>query len=155
MKDAANRLARGVDIAARSLGGAGVAVLSGLIAWVVFSRYALGTTPRWSEELPRLILVWVTWLGVASAFIRGSHFEAGILPLILRDGPARRAAGWLARIATFCFLVVLVVTGWKITLFTWSHAMTALTLPKGLFYLALPVGAGASLIGMIAARLAR
>lgn len=64
-------LSGALDGAARAVGGIGVAVLAATVTWVVFSRYALGITPRWSEELPRLILIWVTWLGVVSAFIRG------------------------------------------------------------------------------------
>lgn len=148
-----SRIAGRLDWLARSLGALGVAALAALVAWVVFSRYVLGVTPRWSEELPRLILIWVTWLGVVSAFIRGTHFEAGILPLIAGDGPARRIGSWLAMAASLIFLVLLLVTGWQITAFTWHHSSTALSLPGGLFYLALPIGAGASVLGLLAARL--
>lgn len=144
-------LSGALDGAARAVGGIGVAVLAATVTWVVFSRYALGITPRWSEELPRLILIWVTWLGVVSAFIRGSHFEAGILPFVMRSPAALRAARMTARLASAAFLVLLAVTGWQITLFTWDHASTALGLPGGLFYAALPVGAVASLVGLIAA----
>lgn len=147
----ARSVAATLDGVARAAGGFGVAILAATVTWVVFSRYALGTTPRWSEELPRLILIWVTWLGVVSAFIRGSHFEAGILPFVMRSPGPLRAARIAARLASMAFLVLVVVTGWQITTFTWDHASTALGLPGGLFYAALPVGAAASLIGMIAA----
>ena len=147
----ARGIAGTLDAIARGIGAVGVAVLAATVTWVVFSRYVLGTTPRWSEELPRLILIWVTWFGVVSAFIRGTHFQAGILPFVVRGPWARRAAGIAARLASAAFLVLLAVTGWQITLFTWDHASTALGLPGGLFYAALPVCAAASLIGLIAA----
>lgn len=69
----------------------------------------------------------------------------------MRSPAALRAARMTARLASAAFLVLLAVTGWQITLFTWDHASTALGLPGGLFYAALPVGAVASLVGLIAA----
>ncbi|WP_191569457.1 TRAP transporter small permease [Paracoccus yeei] len=139
-----------MDRLALSLGGIGVGMLACIVAWVVFSRYALGVTPRWSEELPRMILVWVTFFGVISGFVRGSHFQAGIIDLLIRPGLLRRAVGWMATAASAVFLAVLFVTGWQITGFTWHHATTALNLPGGLFYLCLPIGAALSLIGLLA-----
>lgn len=146
------RISEPLDQLARNLGGIGVAMLACIVAWVVFSRYALGVTPRWSEELPRLILVWVTFLGIISGFVRGSHFQAGIIDLLIGPGSLRRALGWIATAASAVFLVVLFVTGWQITGFTWHHATTALNLPGGLFYLCLPIGAALSLVGLFARR---
>ncbi len=150
-----NRVSGSLDWMARGLGGAGTAVLAAIVAWVVFSRYVLGVTPRWSEELPRLILVWVTFLGVVSAFVRGSHFKAGITDMLMGPGHLRRVIAWLAGAASLVFLVVLLVTGWQITVFTWHHATTALSLPGGLFYLCLPVGAALSLLGLVAGWMGR
>ncbi|MDO5603586.1 MAG: TRAP transporter small permease [Paracoccus sp. (in: a-proteobacteria)] len=146
------RIAEGLDWLVRSIGALGVAVLSTLVIWVVFSRYVLGATPRWAEELPRLILVWVTFLGVISGFVRGSHFEAGIRDLVIPPGRLRRIVGWLATAASAAFLVVLIITGWKITTMTWSHSTTALSMPVGLFYLCLPVCAALSLVGLFVGR---
>ncbi|WP_417280376.1 TRAP transporter small permease [Celeribacter sp.] len=149
MKAVIDRLAQGLDGAVRTIGAIGVASLAGIVAWVVFSRYLLGQTPRWSEELPRLILVWVTFIGMVSGFVRRSHFKAGILDMILPEGRARRATHLLAGICSGVFLIVLLVTGYKITLFTWHHETTAMSLPGGLFYLCLPIGAALSLIALI------
>lgn len=149
------RLSERLDWLVRSLGGIGVAAMAAIVSYVVFSRYVLGQTPRWSEELPRLILMWVTFLGVVSGFVRNSHFEAGIAPLLFRPGRLRQLASWLATAASAIFLVVLLVTGWQITGFTWDHATTAMNLPGGLFYLCLPVSAFLSLVGMLAARIGR
>lgn len=70
-------LADRLDGLVRNIGALGVAVLAVMVFYVVISRYAVAKTPRWSGELPRLILVWVTFFGIVSAFIRGSHFRAG------------------------------------------------------------------------------
>ena len=128
MKPLADRL----DGLVRNIGALGVAVLAAMVFYVVVSRYAVAKTPRWSEELPRLILVWVTFFGVVSAFIRGSHFRAGLTDLILPPGALRRAIFVLAALACGAFLIVLLITGIQITRFTWDHQMTATSLPGGL-----------------------
>ena len=141
-------LADRLDGLVRNIGALGVAVLAAMVFYVVVSRYAVAKTPRWSEELPRLILVWVTFFGVVSAFIRGSHFRAGLTDLILSPGALRRAIFVLAALAGGAFLIVLLITGIQITRFTWDHQMTATSLPGGLLYLALPISAALSLLGL-------
>ena len=144
MKPLADRL----DGLVRNIGALGVAVLAAMVFYVVVSRYAVAKTPRWSEELPRLILIWVTFFGVVSAFVRGSHFRAGLTDLILPPGALRRAVIVLAALACGAFLIVLLITGIQITRFTWDHQMTATSLPGGLLYLALPISAALSLLGL-------
>ena len=142
-------LADRLDGLVRNIGALGVAVLAVMVFYVVISRYAVAKTPRWSEELPRLILVWVTFFGIVSAFIRGSHFRAGLTDLILSPGALRRAIFVLAALAGGAFLIVLLITGIQITRFTWDHQMTATSLPGGLLYLALPISAALSLLGLL------
>ena len=45
-----------LDRIVRNIGAIGVLALAVIVVYVVLSRYALSQTPRWSEELPRLIL---------------------------------------------------------------------------------------------------
>ncbi|RWR27939.1 TRAP transporter small permease [Sinirhodobacter populi] len=155
MKQRFARWADALDQLVRTVGAMGVAILAALVSWTVFSRYFLGQTPRWSEELPRLILVWTTFLGVASAFGRGTHFEGGMLALITSSPQVLRVCAILATLASVAFLLVLFVTGARISQFTWHHETTAMSLPGGLFYLCLPVGAGLSLLALILRGLSR
>ena len=39
----------------------------------VFTRYVLGHQIQWTEELAKLLLIWVSLLGASVAFIRKSH----------------------------------------------------------------------------------
>ena len=133
---AAQRMIDGFAVVISSLG---VAAFSVIIVYVVFARYIVGATPFWAEELPRLLLVWVTFTGAISAFVRGSHFEAGLLPLLLGEGRPRRSLTLLAGLCTIAFLLVLAWTGWELATRTWEHRTTALQWPVGLSYLALPV----------------
>lgn len=49
----------------------GILVLD--VLWGVFTRYALGEQAKWSEELARFLLVWVSLLGGAVAFGEKAH----------------------------------------------------------------------------------
>lgn len=139
-----------LDRAALTLGALCVTGFAGIVIYVVFARYMLSYTPYWAEELPRMLLVWVTFIGSISGFARDSHFRAGILGLLLPSGGARRLLRRIAAMATLIFLGVLAVTGWQLTQVTWSHQTTALSWPVGLLYLALPVCCGLSMIPAVA-----
>jgi TRAP-type C4-dicarboxylate transport system permease small subunit len=152
MQDAStfsSRLAKAIDRTAASTGACLIACFTALIVYVVVCRYFFSFTPRWSEEVPRLLLVWVTFIGGISAFIRGTHLCAGLTDLVVAPGKLRQLLAMLAMITSALFLLVLLWTGWKLTMVTWGHETTALSWPVGLTYLALPVTAAASLLGLL------
>ena len=43
------------------------------VVWGVFTRYAMGEQAKWTEELARFLLIWVTLLGGAVAFGTKGH----------------------------------------------------------------------------------
>lgn len=149
LKDWSLRAAGTIDRAARWSGAALVAGFAAMVVYVVISRYLFSSTPRWAEELPRLALVWLTFVGAISGFVRGSHFRAGLLDLIAMPPLLRRGLAVLAWLASAVFLGVFIWTGARLTGITWSHQTTALSLPVGLFYLSLPVCCGLALLGLI------
>ncbi|THH34406.1 TRAP transporter small permease [Aliishimia ponticola] len=143
------RAATVIDRAARWVGAALVAGFAALVVYVVISRYLFSSTPRWAEELPRLALVWLAFVGAISGFVRGTHFRAGLLDLIVLPPLVRRGLSVLAWLASAIFLAVFIWTGWQLTQITWSHKTTALSLPVGLFYLSVPICCGLALVGLI------
>lgn len=148
-----SRVANAIDRAAGIFGSLAIATFTTIIVYVVVCRYAFSFTPRWSEEIPRLLLIWVTFIGAVSAFIRNTHLCAGLTDLMVAPGRFRSLLALLARLASFLFLIVVFWAGWKITGLTWSHETTVLSWPAGLSYLALPVTAAAAFIALVAAEL--
>lgn len=138
-----------IDRGSRWLGAALVSAFAAMVVYVVVSRYLFASTPRWAEELPRLLLVWLTFVGSVSGFVRNSHFRAGLLDLVVMPSGLRRVFAVLAGIASVTFLLVFLVTGARLTGITWSHSTTAMSLPVGLFYLSLPVCCGFALLGLL------
>lgn len=61
------------------------------VIWGVLTRYLLGDQARWTEELARFLLVWVSFLGAALAYAGQQHL--GIDLLVARfDSWTRRLA---------------------------------------------------------------
>lgn len=150
-----SRISNAIDSVAGAVGGLFIATFTAIIVYVVVCRYAFSFTPRWSEEVPRLLLVWVTFIGAISAFVRNTHLCAGLTDLMIAPGRFRTFLALLARLASYLFLIVVFWSGWQITGLTWSHETTVLSWPAGLTYLALPVTAVAAFIALVAAELRR
>ena len=119
-------------------------VLSGLIFVVVFLqvlfRYLLRQPLFWSEELPRYLLIWMSFLAAALAQKHDAHINITLClaPLSRRT---RQALKILTDAVILAFLWVLIYSGSLVTSITAHHRSTALQLPMGLVYAALPVGA--------------
>ncbi len=142
-------LARGVDIVDRltlAVSSIGVALFSAVVVYVALGRYLLGTTPYWSEELPRSLLVWSVFIGLVPATVRASHLNAGLLPLLVRNESLRGKLETVARLLTALFFAILAYTGWQLTEAGLDSLTTALQIPNAVVYVALPIGAGLSAI---------
>ena len=118
--------------------------LSALIAVVVFLqvvfRYLLRQPLFWSEELPRYLLIWMSFLAAALAQKSEAHINI-TLALAPLPPACRRAVRILTNLIFLAFLAVLVYSGALVVGITASHRSTALQIPMAAVYLALPVGA--------------
>ena len=90
------RLERLIEQTTLAIGSVGVALFSATVIYTVAMRFLLHRTPPWAEEVPRLLLIWATFLGVVVSTVRRSHLSAGLLPLIVRHERARSVISMLA-----------------------------------------------------------
>tara|TARA_B110001469_G_scaffold55995_1_gene53947 strand:+ start:1197 stop:1733 length:537 start_codon:yes stop_codon:yes gene_type:complete len=74
------------------------------VVWGVFTRYVMGEQAKWTEELARFLLVWVTLLGGAVAF--GTKGHLGVDFFVLKFHPDARKI-----MTVFVHLVVLFFAG--------------------------------------------
>ena len=111
------------------------------VLWGVFTRYALSEQAKWSEELARFLLVWVSLLGAAVAFGEKAHL--GVDFFVGKFDPAARKLitifGQL--IVLFFAITIFIIGGSKVVADALSmEQMTpALGWKMGYVYLALPV----------------
>jgi TRAP-type C4-dicarboxylate transport system permease small subunit len=111
------------------------------VLWGVGSRYLFGTQASWSEELARLLMVWLVLLGSALVCREEGHLG---LDVIFRS--------WSTEVQRWGHLFVyLVVVAFAVGVLTWGgfhlvqerfasgQALPALGIARGWFYVALPV----------------
>lgn len=110
-----------------------------LIIMQVFYRYALNDPLTWSEELARLCMIWLGFLGSAVALSRGTHIRIEGLDVFLPVG-LRKTVERVVEFLGAMLLLVMVVESVKLVLNTRRQFMAALQIPVGYMYGAILVG---------------
>jgi TRAP-type C4-dicarboxylate transport system permease small subunit len=128
----------GLSQAARWFAGAGLIVMTAIIAWQVFARYVLNASPAWGEQAALLLMIWYVMLAAAAGVREQFHIRIGVFVETL---PARlqRPAIVFAHAVVCAFGVALVFWGVELTLATWEHVIPTLALPRGVAYLPMPL----------------
>lgn len=112
-----------------------------VVTWQVVSRYALGDPSAWTEEVARMLLIWVGLLGGAYAYRVKAHLGLDLLRQRVGTVGKRR----LSVIADICCgmfaLAVLVIGGGLLVQLTWELRQTtaALGIPMAWVYVVLPL----------------
>ena len=123
-------------------------VIGAVMVVMVFVNVIMHVLSRdiaWTTEFCEFMMVWVTFLGGASAARRGSHMTITEF-LDKLSGPKRHWADGLIQIFCLAVLVLLVKYGTGIVMANWGNELTVLGWPMALQYLGLPVGSGAMLV---------
>jgi len=105
----------------------------------IIFRYLLHQPIYWSEEFPRFILIWLTFLGSAIAMKNRSHLSISLLTNRLAV-QKRIWVQFFANLLSLLFISIVVWGGIIITILTMPNRTAALQMPTGLVYLAVPVG---------------
>ncbi|HEX7786978.1 MAG TPA: TRAP transporter small permease [Methylomirabilota bacterium] len=105
----------------------------------VFSRYVIGRTFTWYDEIARLLFVWIVFLGAAVGVRRSAHFRLHLL--IDRLGPrARRLAHAFGVLTLIGFGLVLIQQGWKLVELGQFQRTPVMGLSKQWVYASVPAG---------------
>lgn len=109
-----------------------------IIIYQVFSRQILNATPSWSEELSRVLFVWVGLLGIAYGFKEKLHIALGLVVNLFPE-KIQDIFDYFAKIIVIIFGIILMYYGWNFTLLTSNNFMPGTGLPSSVLYLSLPV----------------
>ena len=118
-----------------------MALLVADVVWGSFTRYALGEQAKWSEELARFLLVWVSLLGGAVAFRAKAHLGVDVFVNHLHPD-ARKVTAVAAHLVVLFFAgAVLLLGGTSVVRGALAMEQTtpALGWKMGYVYLALPI----------------
>lgn len=98
----------------------------------VFFRFALDSPLVWSEELVRLLLIWMTFIGAAVVCWDGRHLNVDVLFVRMPAG-ARRALRLINVSLAVAFLAILVWGGWPLIELAHWVEIGALDLPESYY----------------------
>lgn len=90
------------------------------------------------EELPRFLLIWVTFLGASYVFGEEGHlgveFFVNLLPQKLKH-----IADLIATFFNALFMILLIVVGGQVSLLTMVQKSIQMRIPVGLVYMVIPI----------------
>jgi TRAP-type C4-dicarboxylate transport system permease small subunit len=122
---------RGLELIVATL----LAVMTVVIVLQVFFRYVLNSPLTWAEELARLSMIWLAFLGASVALWRRRHIKI--------EGLEGFLSPWMVllirRIIDFMMVVLLLVLSvqsWRLVLSTRRQMTAALQLPVSYAYYA-------------------
>lgn len=127
------------DLWARWWITASLAAMSILVAAQVFCRYVLNDSIFWSEEVGRILLVQLTFLGSAVAFRAGAHPGMDALTRRLAPG-SRHMVERMVLLLAFLFFAALAWYGAKFTWFVRGQSTPALTISRAIAVAPIPLG---------------
>lgn len=104
----------------------------------VLSRYFFNLSIAWSEEISRMMMIWVVFLGAVLANGRSEHLGLDILvntfPKRIKDITAL-----LADALVGYALILVFIGGYDITMQSWDWASPAAAIPYGYVYMIVPI----------------
>jgi TRAP-type transport system small permease protein len=116
-----------------------VIVLLVLIVLQVFTRYVMHAALPWTEEVARMVLVWMVMLGAAIAMERHEHYAITVLSANFR-GALRLWVLVITNILGIVFLAALAYHGAEYMSANMKTTYVSTQVSRGWVYLALPVG---------------
>jgi len=108
-------------------------VLASVVFLQFFSRYVLNDSYAWTEEISRYLLMWLTFIGAATAMRRGTHIGVEAIQHYLPEKLAR-ASRLVVDVITLGFVACLCWFGITVTERMQIQSMTVIEWPMSIVY---------------------
>lgn len=110
-----------------------------IVLYAVIMRYFFSRPPIWGEEVPKLLFVWMIFIGAGFAYLSGANIRMTILIDKVASGP-RRLIELVMHGAIFGMLLVILWYSQPILRLTSGSTSLATGLANSWTYWALPLG---------------
>lgn len=115
------------------------------MAVVIFLQILMrlfATPLLWSEEVARIMMVWLVFMGAAylHSMVSNGHITVDVLHQILPPGTTRILKG-ICQCLVFVILILVVIYGFELAAASFRIKSTALRVPFAYIYGAIPVSA--------------
>ena len=111
--------------------GVALVFLTVIFGWLVFGRYVLNATPTWVEQIALLLVVYIGFLGASVGIHKKTHLGVAVFREI-SPKPVQVVFEFLTHIIMTVFSLVMIVYGYKLTVFKWSAEIPLIHVPEGL-----------------------
>ncbi len=106
----------------------------------VFLRYVVGSSMEWTDEISRLLLVWMTFTGIGLVILERKEIFAQVFTQRLSPR-ARKNWSRFLDLLVLAFNIFLVIFGVQMTHFSWDIKTESMEFPFSYFYVSIPIGA--------------
>lgn len=135
------------------LAATGMVLMTAFVAWQVWGRYVLNSSPNWTEPVSVLLMGWFIFLGSAVGTREGFHLSFDLIShLVPRQ--ARTVMDFTSDLVVLVFGIGMVFYGAQLARGTWSSTMPALHISGAHVFFPL-IGGGVLTVLFTLERLAR
>ena len=110
--------------------GIGLVFMTVIFGWLVFGRYVLNATPTWVEQYSLLLVVYIGFLGASVGVHQKTHLGVSVFRE-MSPKPVRRVFDFLSYSILAVFGLVMVVYGYKLTVFKWTALIPLINISEG------------------------
>ncbi|WP_308911789.1 TRAP transporter small permease [Pseudokordiimonas caeni] len=123
---------------------ASLVVMTAIVGWQVFGRFVLNDTPKWSEQLAGILMVYLTLIGAAVA-VRNDGLIA--LDAFLAKFPVKLqiACRLIVELLILAFAVLMIVYGARMAVLVEAWTVPTLGFSRSVNYWGFPI-AGAMML---------
>lgn len=118
-------------------GAAGLIAMTATIAWQVFGRFVLDSSPSWTEQASLILMIWYVMFASAAGVYEGFHIRIALLEERLGD----RSRGLARAVALVVAIVgiVLLIYGAQLCWAVRGNAVPSLGISRAAAYVPLPI----------------
>jgi TRAP-type C4-dicarboxylate transport system permease small subunit len=120
--------------------GSCLVIITLIVPYGVFTRYALNSAASWPEPMAVLLMIVLSFLSAVVCYREHLHIGVGVLPAFLH-GPAKAALGWFLELCMLATNLFMLVWGIKLVETTWFQGIAEFPIvTAGMAYLPIPIG---------------
>jgi len=143
-----NAFFRALDFTEAAICLIGMSAITLIIFIHVIFRYVVQSPLQWSEEVARMMTIWIAFGGASYGFRRGAHI--GVTALIDKaQGKMKTFIRFSGQILVILFFILTFYFGLQLTIGMVGVSSVAAKIPMVLPFLSIPVGSAMVLIRLI------
>ena len=119
--------------------GSCLVIITLIVPYGVFTRYALNSAASWPEPTAVLLMIVLAFLSAVVCYREHLHIGVGVLPAFLNE-PAKSYLGWFLEVCMLATNLFMLWWGTKLVHTTWFQSIPEFpAVSAGISYLAIPI----------------